>query len=276
MAARWGAPLVRCEAAVGSTLDLVHALGAGGAPEGAVAVALEQTAGRGRDGRTWRSPTGGVWLAMLFRPAQAEIGAWAIRAGLIVADVIDELVGHAVAKVKWPNDVLLDDRKVAGVLCEARWQGGGEAPQWLGVGIGINVANAVPPELVTTAVALNERVPSVRRIDVLDRLVPRLRGLGAGAAALTEAERAAFAGRDWLRGRTLSRPIAGVGSGLREDGALLVMVAAEGSIAVREGHVEVVTDRPVSGNRDAPFPLEKHEQESRSASAQRSPRHPAR
>jgi hypothetical protein len=78
----------------------------------------------------------------------------------------------------------------------------------------------------------------VRRLDVLDRLVPALAGLASGAPALSERECAAFAARDWLRGRQLRAPAVGRAQGVRPDGALLVDLGA-GTIALREGHVEL-------------------------------------
>jgi BirA family biotin operon repressor/biotin-[acetyl-CoA-carboxylase] ligase len=219
-----------------SSLDVVHELGARGVAHGATVIAEEQTAGRGRDGRTWRSPYGGVWLAMLLRPGSAEIGALSIRAGLVVADVVDDLFGRPAARLKWPNDVLLEGRKVGGVLCETRWQG--DVPQWLALGVGINVANELPAELALRAARLCEFLPDLRRIDLLDRLVPALASVAAGRQSLTEGECRAFAERDWLRGRALRLPAAGRADGLTPDGALLVSSGA-GQVAVREGHVEL-------------------------------------
>jgi BirA family biotin operon repressor/biotin-[acetyl-CoA-carboxylase] ligase len=140
------------------------------------------------------------------------------------------------AQLKWPNDVLLDDRKLAGILCESRWQG--ETRQWLGVGVGINVANEIPEELRHSAVALSELREGVRRIDVLDLLVPALAACATQRAELTEQELAAFAARDWLRGRHLAQPARGRAAGLAPDGALLVDGAA-GRVAVRDGSVRL-------------------------------------
>jgi BirA family biotin operon repressor/biotin-[acetyl-CoA-carboxylase] ligase len=173
---------------------------------------------------------------MLFRPDRVELGAVSVRAGLALADAVDALLGVAVTRLKWPNDVLLDDRKLAGVLCEGRWQG--ERLQWLAVGVGVNVCNALPAEVAARAIALAERLPSVRRIDVLDRLVPALARVTAAGLALSERECAAFAARDWLRGRQIRSPAAGRAQGLRPDGALLVDLGP-GTIGVREGHVEL-------------------------------------
>jgi len=236
LAQRWGVPQAGLFRRLGSTFDAIHDLGAQGAPHGTVVLAEEQTAGRGRDGRTWQSPVGGVWLGMLLRPPRVELGAVSLRIGLVVADVADELARRPAARLKWPNDVLLDDRKLAGILCEGRWQG--DALQWLAVGVGINVANDIPPAVRATAVALAEVVPDVRRIDVLDRLVPALPRVTTHAGVLTESESAAFAARDWLRGRLLRAPVYGRAAGVRADGALLVE-GPGGTTAAREGHVEL-------------------------------------
>jgi BirA family biotin operon repressor/biotin-[acetyl-CoA-carboxylase] ligase len=235
LARRWTVPRCELSQSLGSTLDRAHALGSEGAPAGTVVLALEQTAGRGRDGRTWHSPPGGVWLALLLRPRALPLGIVSIRAGLVLADVVDELAGRALARLKWPNDVFLNDRKLAGVLCEGRWQG--DRLQWLAIGLGVNVLNEIPAEVGDTAIALSAIVPRVRLLDVLDRLVPPLTRLDTAAERLSEQECAAFAARDWLRDRPLRHPVRGHARGVRPDGALLV--EGEGEVAVvREGHVE--------------------------------------
>ena len=236
LAGRWGVPQVGLFRQLGSTLDAIHDLGAQGAPPGTIVVAEEQTAGRGRDGRTWQSPSGGVWLGALLRPARAELGVVSIRAGLALAESVDGLLGGSETRLKWPNDVLLADRKLAGILCEARWHG--ERLQWLALGIGVNVCNEIPAAVANRAIALRERVPGVRRLELLDRLVPTLAHVGGGDATLSERECAAFAARDWLSGRQIRSPAAGRARGLRPDGALLVDLGA-GTIGLREGHVEL-------------------------------------
>jgi BirA family biotin operon repressor/biotin-[acetyl-CoA-carboxylase] ligase len=146
------------------------------------------------------------------------------------------LLGAPRGQLKWPNDVLLEGRKLAGILCEGRWQG--ETLQWLAVGLGMNVANEIPAELAGSAIALRELLPDVRRIDVLDRLVPALIPLTTHHAPLTDFECAAFARRDWLRGRHIRAPLSGRAAGVGPDGALLVDTGA-GTTMVREGHVEL-------------------------------------
>src|SRR2546426_4533241 len=171
LAQRWGVPQCGVFQRLPSSLDAIHDLGAQGAPAGTVVLAEEQTAGRGRDGRTWHSGAGGVWLGMLCRPAQTDLSAFSLRAGLVVADVVDEQAGRTLARLKWPNDVVVGDRgrKLAGILCEGRWQG--EALQWLALGIGVNVANPIPPAPADRAATLTEFVPAGRPLH-------RLRGLG--------------------------------------------------------------------------------------------------
>jgi BirA family transcriptional regulator, biotin operon repressor / biotin---[acetyl-CoA-carboxylase] ligase len=235
-ARRWGVPQCAVFRTLPSSLDAIHEVAAQGAPAGTVILAEEQTAGRGRDGRTWRSPSGGVWLGMLLRPPAPAPGALSLRIGLVVADVVDELLRAPRAQLKWPNDVLLDGRKLAGILCEGRWQGA--TPQWLAVGVGMNVANEIPAGLAGPAIALREVLPDVRRIEILDRLVPALLLLTTHHAPLTDFECAAFARRDWLRGRQIRAPLSGRAAGVGPDGALLVDTGA-GTTMVREGHVEL-------------------------------------
>ena len=234
LAVRWRAPHVAVHHRLASCLDTAHELAAAGASAGTVVVSTEQLAGRGRAGRQWHSPDGGVWLAMLFRPPVAAPGAVAIRAGMVVADTVDALLGEPRAEVKWPNDVYLDGRKLAGVLCESRWLG--EHLHWLAVGIGVNVCNPVPPEIAGRAVSLCELLPAVRRIDVLDLVVPALDAVSAGGEPLTEAECAAFAARHRLEGHAIRAPIAGRVHGIAADGALLVDTR-HGRVPVRDGTI---------------------------------------
>src|SRR3989442_4748206 len=151
---------------------------------------------------------------MLLRPGDVRVepGSLAIRAGLVLADAVDEVVGRPVARLKWPNDVLVHDRKLAGILCESRWQG--EALQWIAVGLGVNLGNELPPELGARAVALREVAPAVRRIDLLDRLVPALARIGGPGGFLPPAEGAAFAGRALPHRRRPPSPAPGLGGGL--------------------------------------------------------------
>lgn len=232
LAARLATPGLVYLPEVTSTLDEAHRLAARGAPAGSAVLADRQTRGRGRLGRPWSSPAGqGIWLAYLVRPAAAT-GVLALRVGLAVARAVEAL--GARPGLKWPNDVLLDDRKLAGVLCEARWARG--VPAWVAVGIGINVHGPLPPDLAARAATLSEAV-AADRVAVLERLLPALHGLSA-AAVLDAGERDALAARDWLQGRALAAPAAGRAAGIDASGALLVETA-RGTVRVTGGTVEL-------------------------------------
>ncbi|MGH9135518.1 MAG: biotin--[acetyl-CoA-carboxylase] ligase, partial [Acidimicrobiales bacterium] len=119
----------------GSTNSDLLALARQGAPEGTVLVADHQTAGRGRMGRTWEAPPGSSLLvSVLLRPPVEVADLVTMVAGLAMADAVGPEV-----RLKWPNDLVIDDRKLAGLLAEADWSGGGQSPAVV-VGIGVNVA----------------------------------------------------------------------------------------------------------------------------------------
>lgn len=219
LAARIRAPSCLVVTRVASTLDVVHELAAEGAPSGTVVLAEEQVAGRGREGRRWHSLRGaGILLGYLHRPAQEPVtGVLALRVGLAVGGALAAL--GLEPKLKWPNDVLMGDKKVGGILCEARTGSTGSA--WVGVGVGLNVRGPLAPEIASHAAALDELDARVTRVAVLEELVPRLHKMGVGHA-LTVSEQAAYRRFDWLAGRQLVEPLTGRVSGVDPDGALVV------------------------------------------------------
>jgi BirA family biotin operon repressor/biotin-[acetyl-CoA-carboxylase] ligase len=226
-------------------MDEVHGLAHGGAPAGAAVVAEEQTEGRGSRGRRWASPRGGLWLSVLARPATTGLELLSLRAGLAVAEVLDRLGAGGRIRIKWPNDLMLGERKTGGILCEARWQG--PALAWVAIGLGLNVANAPPSELEATATCLAAALPGVVPDDLLEPMVEALREVDAGAGPLTDAERTRFAARDWLRGRTLLEPEPGTATGITPDGALLVRRSDGEVVQVRAGTVVVGRESWVVG-----------------------------
>lgn len=218
---------------VASTQDLIHDLGAEGAPDGTAVVAVEQTAGRGSRGRTWASPRGGLWLSVLCRPTgAAPPDAFSLRVALAVADAL-ETAGVSRVELKWPNDLLVGGRKIGGILSEARWTG--ERVGWVAVGVGINVSNPLPVELQETAAAVGELVPGLRASDLAAPVIAAVRAAAAIVAPLDAGERARFAARDALAGRVLDAPMAGTADGVDPDGALRIR-RADGTVnAVRVG-----------------------------------------
>lgn len=231
------APAIVRLARTPSTMDVLHELAREGAVAGTAVVASEQAAGRGSRGRSWSSPRGGLWLSVLARPGMASLELLSLRAGLAVADLLHGRGAGDRVRVKWPNDLMLDERKVGGILCEARWQG--DVPAWVVVGLGLNVANPPGPGLEAVAARLADVLPSETPESLLEDTIVALREVDTAAGPLSSAERARFAGRDWLRGRTLSAPEPGVADGIEADGSLRVR-RADGTIAaVRAGTVAV-------------------------------------
>jgi BirA family transcriptional regulator, biotin operon repressor / biotin---[acetyl-CoA-carboxylase] ligase len=190
-----------------STNEVARRVAAAGAPHGTLVTAGFQSAGRGRQGRTWTAPAGrALLLSLVVREPDPLLP---LRAGLAVAD----LAGPP-AMVKWPNDVLLDGRKVAGVLVEARPQEG-----WAVVGIGVNAAFApdeLPPELNAGTLGRRPGELEATLTELLGHLGDRLAEAAAGILA-------ALRTRDALLDRPLSWPGGdGVGAGIDEDGRLRV------------------------------------------------------
>jgi BirA family biotin operon repressor/biotin-[acetyl-CoA-carboxylase] ligase len=223
---------------VSSTMDLLHGLAADGAEAGTVVVAGEQTGGRGSRGRGWQSPPGGLWLSALFRPrVSAGVELFGLRVGLAVADAVEALGPDVQVTIKWPNDLMVGDRKVGGILCEARWQG--ESLAWVVAGVGINVANSIPADLASIATTLAERLPGVTPDLVEPGVTTRLRALDPASERLGAAELAGLRHRDWLHGRLLRGPAPGRAAGISEEGALLVRADSGTTLEVRAGTVEL-------------------------------------
>jgi BirA family biotin operon repressor/biotin-[acetyl-CoA-carboxylase] ligase len=222
---------------VDSTMDVLHQLAADGAEAGTVVVADEQLGGRGSRGRSWHSPPGGLWLSVLFRPVvTGGLEIMSLRVGLAVAEALDHLMQQPI-RLKWPNDLMLGEKKVGGILCEARWQG--QSLGWVAVGVGLNVQNVAPEELSDLATSISSELPTITIPDVLKPIVAALGTLDISADRLTPSELKRFARRDWLRGRDIRAPAAGRAAGLRDDGALLVRPVRGSEIPLRSGSVEL-------------------------------------
>ena len=126
----------------GSTNDLARQLAEEGAPSGTLVWALRQTSGRGRRGRQWVSDRGNLFCSLLIRPALPAAGAAKLSfvAALAVQSAVRELTGGTLEVMcKWPNDVLVGQEKLSGILLEASGQ---SVPDWVVIGVGVNVADA--------------------------------------------------------------------------------------------------------------------------------------
>jgi BirA family biotin operon repressor/biotin-[acetyl-CoA-carboxylase] ligase len=219
-----------------STQDELHRLAAAGAPAGTVVVAVEQEAGRGSRGQRWASPPGGLWLSFLCRPSQAVgVEVLTLRVGLAAAEALGQLGGVPPVGLKWPNDLMLRDRKVGGILGEARWQG--EALAWVVVGLGLNVQNRLPDSVRTPPARLADWRPDLEPDHLLPPLLARLAPLADSGSGLGPADLEAFARRDWLAGRELVAPVRGRAAGIAPDGSLRVTLPDGRTVGVSSGPI---------------------------------------
>jgi BirA family biotin operon repressor/biotin-[acetyl-CoA-carboxylase] ligase len=142
-------------ATLGSTNDEAKALARAGAPEGTLVWADEQTAGRGRRGRTWLSPPGNLYLSLVLRPegAPARAAQLGFVAALGLGDALAALAGPALKlRYKWPNDLLVNGRKLAGILLESE-NAAGDRVDFVVAGIGVNIV-AAPEDVEFPATSL--------------------------------------------------------------------------------------------------------------------------
>lgn len=206
--------------------------------------ALKQSAGRGRRGRSWESPAGNLMCTLLLTPqvTLAEAARLSFVAALAVRDLAAEFVQTADVRLKWPNDVLLDGRKVAGILLESSSDSGADALPWLAIGIGVNLRTA-PEGTSFPATSFAAHAPAPSPAQALSRLavywdqhfrVWRERGFApiremwlshaVGLGGPVEAR---------LRGGTVN----GTFEGVDRDGALLLVLPDGSKRAITAGEV---------------------------------------
>ncbi|MFN8572758.1 MAG: biotin--[acetyl-CoA-carboxylase] ligase [Gemmatimonadaceae bacterium] len=217
LARRLDVPQVAVFESISSTQDIAHEMAAAGASAGTVVIANSQQAGRGRMGRAWTSDSDrGIWMTLVERPTDhSALQVLSLRVGLRLAAALDRFADHAV-QVKWPNDLLVRGQKVAGILIEVRWHA--DRPAWIAIGVGINVAL---PSNEPDAGALAPTAKS--RIDILEEIVPAVRGAAAARGAFTSGELTSFAARDAARGRMAVAPGRGRVEGIDAEGRLLIV-----------------------------------------------------
>jgi BirA family transcriptional regulator, biotin operon repressor / biotin---[acetyl-CoA-carboxylase] ligase len=226
-----------------STNERAKELALGGAPHGTLVTADEQTAGRGRHGRRWQSPPGTALLAtVVVRPLSGRDSLLPLAAAVAVSEACEAYAGEACA-IKWPNDVLIGGKKLAGVLIEGRPQDG-----WALIGIGVNVtttAQELPPELRDSATSLAlaaprrsaELSPAGLLPGLLDRLAARLDGS-------PEQVLSAWRERDALAGRVVAWDGGeGTAAGIDDRGSLLVETPS-GPAVLDSGEVHLRVGAP--------------------------------
>ncbi|MDR1587873.1 MAG: biotin--[acetyl-CoA-carboxylase] ligase [Treponema sp.] len=164
----------------GSTMDRAREFAEQGLPEGTVICAEKQSAGRGRNGRTWASRQGGLFFSVLERPnlALADYVLPAMIIQIAVAKTLGRICGKKTL-LRWPNDIYVDQRKIAGVMTEL--SGEGDRINWLSGGIGVNVNNPVPSGRITSCAEITGH--KVSRRETLTAILGEIEGLKKKYAA---------------------------------------------------------------------------------------------
>jgi BirA family transcriptional regulator, biotin operon repressor / biotin---[acetyl-CoA-carboxylase] ligase len=215
---------------IGSTNDRAKELARAGAPAGAVVWSGEQTAGRGRRGRVWSSPPGNLYLSLVLRPDGPA--AAAAQLGFVTALALGEALGEPPGLAyKWPNDVLVDGNKIAGILLESE-PGEAGALAFLVIGIGVNILSSPPAGAYPTAsikgLGLAAPAPAVLLEGLLGRFdawARRWREEGFGPVRAAWRARAAGLGRP-IEVRLDAASLSGCFRDIDQDGTLLLDMAA--------------------------------------------------
>jgi BirA family biotin operon repressor/biotin-[acetyl-CoA-carboxylase] ligase len=207
-------------------------------------LADRQTRGRGRRGREWLSPTGNLYATLLLRPEHgiARCAELSFAAALAVSELVALQAPQADVRVKWPNDVLADERKIAGILLESA-SNNGIRPDWLAIGFGLNLKSH-PEEVnypATSLLELGAKAPPPREaLASLAEAFAKWYGLWLerGFVPVRDAwlARAARVGMR-IRARIADRETSGVFEGIDETGALLLRESANRLRTISAGEV---------------------------------------
>ncbi|MCB0714364.1 MAG: biotin--[acetyl-CoA-carboxylase] ligase [Ignavibacteriae bacterium] len=234
LAEDWGVADLRFYSRTESTQGIARALADAGASGWTLVLADHQTAGKGRDGNRWISqPGSSVMFSLLLRPERPEaLPLLPVRIGLILARALDDLLISAGAasedspfvRLKWPNDLIIDNGKVGGILVEGVTRGD---QQYVIVGVGLNVFRItdVPPDFSSLPLRFfDDYLPEkANRLRILERMVTALREqLRTVPEDLMPREIEEYAERDWLRGRQIVQPLPGRVVGINRKGYLLI------------------------------------------------------
>ncbi|MFH1157337.1 MAG: biotin--[acetyl-CoA-carboxylase] ligase [Pseudomonadota bacterium] len=225
---------------VGSTNDHARRLAEEGAVSGTVVWAHEQTAGRGRQGNSWASPPGNLYMSMILRPRtnSTHVGQLSFLSAVALANVLETILPEtAKITLKWPNDLLINRKKAAGILLETESRGAN--PSWVVIGIGVNVATA--PE---KAISLHDvGVKDCEPVDVLEPLAREILSLaGQWEEEGFDPIRKAWLTRSCKPGEPLTarlpkETLMGTFDGLDHTGALLLTLADGRRRVIASGEV---------------------------------------
>jgi BirA family transcriptional regulator, biotin operon repressor / biotin---[acetyl-CoA-carboxylase] ligase len=232
---RFGAPHLHLRL-TDSTNERARELAEDGAPSGAVVTAGEQSSGRGRRGRVWSAPRDRALLySAILRPLELEHALLPLAVPVAVCDAI-EAVAPVACRIKWPNDVWIEARKVAGVLIEAR------PPEWAVIGIGINVAIAddeFPADLRWPATSIGHGADVATVRDAVSAALGKWVEAPEGRVLAAFGERDALADRavEWDGGTNDAGR--GVAAGVDERGNLVVETEGGARLSLGSGEVQL-------------------------------------
>jgi len=160
-----------------STMDVAKRQAQKGAREGTVIIAGEQTAGRGRMKRGWLSPRGSIALSIILYPEMSYLSSLIMVASLGVVHCLEKVVGLK-SQIKWPNDVLINGKKVCGILIESELKGNRADYATVGIGINVNIKLSDFPEILPTATSLSHELGrDVSRLDMVRCLLAEIERL---------------------------------------------------------------------------------------------------
>ncbi len=229
LAQQWNVPEIVWLDQTPSTQNEARTLIDAGAPDWTLVVADVQSEGRGQHGRQWNAPAGhSLLLSVILRPMQLEsIALIPLRVGQAIAEALDELTGGKPrTMLKWPNDLIVEDGKMGGVLCESQIRGD-ECLVVAGIGINVRPFDFDPETMradLPPRFLANHLPENVGRLEVLQTVVRHLRGgVTTLLTELTPMELHRYRSRDWLYNRAINSPVAGRGAGINAFGHLQVL-----------------------------------------------------
>lgn len=246
---RWLGKNLFCYRSVKSTNDIAAEMAERGAIEGTVVTAEQQTKGRGRLGRHWHSPTGtGIYLSVVFKPRLRPDNApgISIAAAVALADTLDVYLPNDV-RIKWPNDVLIRGRKIAGILTELSAEGSRINHVIVGVGINVNQrAGEFPEEIKSIATSLRREVKrKVDRVEFLHQFLKKLERQYESylvhrlQKSLTKLRRYSSLIGHEITIRAGKSQTTGVARDIDADGCL-ILETAQGTVSIIAGEVTIV------------------------------------
>ncbi|MEM1683403.1 MAG: biotin--[acetyl-CoA-carboxylase] ligase [Ignisphaera sp.] len=225
-----------------STQDIASAFAKEGAPEGTVVVAEELRRGRGRMGRQWIASRGGLWFSIVLRPKTIKhMHLLSLAIATAVAESISNVLGIE-ARVKWPNDVLVNEKKVAGILIEGSVEA--DIIHFIIVGIGVNVNNNLPQELLDIAISLKDvmrteipRIPLFLNILKSIDSIYNLFNQNRSSEAVKRWRQYSSTLNKYVRVITIDGEFEGVAEDIEDDGALRIRTTKGNRVKVYAGDV---------------------------------------